>query len=138
MVVRLIGAAAVLASAAIHLRLWLNGVKDQGTVGQLFVVNVVAGVVIAVLLLAWNHWIPAFLAVGFGASTLDAFTISASVGLFGIHEHWRGKYVWGATVTETIAILAGLVLLARLWSLRPAVEPAGHMARRSAGQPQER
>ena len=40
-----------------------------------FLVNVVAGVVIAVLLLTWQHWVPAFLTLGFGLSTLGAFVI---------------------------------------------------------------
>jgi hypothetical protein len=103
---RQIAAGAALVSAVIHLYLWFDGVKDQGTVGQLFVVNVLAGVVIAVLLLRWQHWIPLFLVAGFGASTLGAFIISASVGLFGIHTglSW---YAWVAAVAEVLAVLAG-------------------------------
>ena len=48
--------------------------------------NAVAAVVIAALLLWWRHWVPLLLAIGFGASTLGAFVISATVGLFGVHE----------------------------------------------------
>lgn len=121
--IRLIGVATLLASAVIHLRLWFNGVRDQGTVGQLFVLNVVAGVVIAVMLLVWRHWIPAFLTAGFGAMTLGAFTIATTVGLFGIHDKWHGGYVWSAAFTDVVAILVGLALLARA---------------RSAGQLQQR
>ena len=54
--VRILTAAAVLVSAVVHLYLWFDGVRDQGTVGQLFVVNVVAGVAIAAALLAWRTW----------------------------------------------------------------------------------
>ena len=86
---RLIGALAALVSAAVHLYLWFDGVKDQGTVGALFVVNVLAGAVIAVLLLRWRHWIPLFLLAGFGASTLGAFLIATTGGLFGIHTGWK-------------------------------------------------
>lgn len=111
MTMRLIAAVAVLVSAAVHLYLWLNGVREQGTVGQLFVLNVVAGVVIAVLLLAWRSWVPPFLAVGFGASTLAAFTIASTVGLFGIHTTWSGFYVWAAAVSEVVAIVSGLAAL---------------------------
>ena len=123
MTMRLIAAVAVLVSAAVHLYLWLNDVREQGTVGQLFVLNVVAGVVIAVLLLAWRSWVPPFLAVGFGASTLAAFTIASTVGLFGIHTTWSGFYVWAAAVSEVVAIVAGLAALA---------------AGRSTAQPQHR
>lgn len=113
MSVRVIGALAVLVSAAVHLYLWLNGVREQGTVGQLFVVNVVTGAVIAVLLVAWSSWVPGFLAAGFGAATLGAFVISSTVGLFGIHTTWEGFYVWAAAVSEVVAIACGLALLAR-------------------------
>jgi hypothetical protein len=50
--------------------------------------------------------------MGFGASTLGAFVISATVGLFGVHEHWVGGYVWTAAVAEVVAIAAGAVALA--------------------------
>ena len=56
--IRVIGALAAVVTAAVHLYLWFDGVRDQGTVGQLFVVNVVAGAVIAVLVVAWRSWIP--------------------------------------------------------------------------------
>ena len=105
---RLIGALAALVSAAVHLYLWFDGVKDQGTVGALFVVNVLAGAVIAVLLLLWRHWIPLFLLAGFGASTLGAFLIATtSGGLFGIHTGWSW-YAWLAAVSEVAAIICGV------------------------------
>ena len=103
---RLIGALVALVSAAVHLYLWFDGVKDQGTVGRLFVVNVVAGAVIAVLLVRWRHWIPLFLLAGFGASTFGAFLISANGGLFGIHTGWSW-YAWLAAVSEVAAIICG-------------------------------
>ena len=113
--IRIVTAVAVLVSAIVHLYLWLDGVRDQGTVGQLFVVNVVAGVVIAGLLLGWRtHWLPPFLAAGFGASTLAAFVISTTVGLFGIHAHWEGWPAWTAAASEVVAMVGGLVLLRTL------------------------
>ena len=95
-----------------HLYLWLNGVRNQ-SVGPMFLVNVVAGVVIAVLLVRWNHWIPAFLTLGFGLSTLGAFITSTTVGLFGVNEQWDGWAVWTAAISEAIAIVTGAVLLLR-------------------------
>ncbi len=110
--VRMVTVVAVVVSAVVHLWLWFDGVRDQGTVGQLFVVNVVAGAVIAVMLLVWREsWLPPFLAVGFGASTLLAFVISASVGLFGIVASWDTWYAWLAAVSEVVAVVGGLVLL---------------------------
>jgi hypothetical protein len=112
MQLRVLGAVALLVSAAVHLWLWFDGVRDQ-SVGPLFLVNVVAGVVIAILLLRWRHWVPAFLTLGFGASTLGAFIIAATVGLMGIHEHWQGFYVFAAAVAEVVCIVVGGVLLQR-------------------------
>ena len=109
--IRILTATAVLVSAVVHLYLWFDGVRDQGTVGQLFVVNVVAGAVIAGLLMWWRaHWLPPFLAAGFGASTLGAFLISTTVGLFGIEATWSW-YAWLAAVTEVVAVVGGVALL---------------------------
>lgn len=108
--VRVVAAVAVVVSAVVHLYLWFDGVRDQGTVGQLFVVNVVAGAAIAVLLFTWRSWVPPFLTIGFGASTLLAFLVSTTVGLFGIEAGWSW-YAWVAAVSEAVAMVAGAVLL---------------------------
>ena len=110
---RMLAAAGVLVSAAVHLWLWFDGYRDIEVIGPAFMLNAVAGVVIAGLLLAWRHWIPLFLAVGFGASTLGAFVVSATVGLFGVQESWTGGAVLTAAASEVVAILAGLVALAQ-------------------------
>ena len=111
MVTRVLAAVAVLVSAAVHLYLWQDGYKDVDVIGPAFLLNAAGGVVIAVLLLAWSHWIPAFLALGFGASTLGAFILSTTVGLFGLQESWEGWYVWVAAVSEVCAVVLGGLLL---------------------------
>jgi hypothetical protein len=110
--IRTLAALAVMVSAAVHLMLWFDGVRHQ-SVGPAFLLNAAGGVVIAVLLVSWRHWVPPLLAIGFGVSTLGAFVISATVGLLGVHEHWTGGYVWTAAVAEVVAILAGAVALSR-------------------------
>lgn len=117
---RSIGAAAAVVSALVHLYLWFDGVKDQGTVGALFVVNVVAGLVIAVMLVRWRHWVPLFLLAGFGATTLVAFLIAATSGLFGIHTGWSW-YAWLAAFSEVAAVACGVYGLMQ----------EGHLARTS-------
>ena len=121
MTVRIVAAIAVLVSAYVHLREWLDGMRHVHVIGPLFVVNIVAGVVIAVLLLTWKHWLAPFLAVGFGASTLGGFAIATtSAGLFGDHEKWQGSYVWIAAAAEVVAIIAGLIALSREYRTTPA------------------
>ena len=119
---RVLAAVAVLVSAAMHLYLWFEGYRDLEVIGPAFLLNAVGGAVIAVLVLAWRHWLPALLTLGFGASTLGAFVVSTTVGLFGVQEQWRGWEVWTTAISEAAAILLGAALLAR--------------GRTSGGQPQ--
>jgi MFS family permease len=133
MTVRIIATIAVLVSAYVHLYEWLSGMRDVHVIGPLFIVNIVAGVVIAALLMTWKHWLAPFLAFGFGATTLGGFAIATtSGGLFGDHEKWQGPYVWVAAVAEAVAIIAGLYCLSRELRSTPAraVVPArqGHGA----------
>jgi len=124
MYVRLVAAAAVLVSAGVHLKLWFDFAHDLHVVGPAFLVNVVAGIVIAGLLVFWKHWLAPLLAAGFGASTLGAFTIATtSLGLFGDHEKWQGPYVFTAAIAEIVAIVAGLYAVSReVRSTEPARE----------------
>jgi hypothetical protein len=83
---RVAAAVAVLVSAEVHLGLWKSGMRSVPVIGPAFMVNAIAGVVITALLVSWHHWLPLFLAAGFGASTLGAFSLSTTVGLFGVNE----------------------------------------------------
>jgi hypothetical protein len=82
-------------------------------VGPLLLLNVISGVLIAGLLLRWRHWLPAFLTLGFGATTLGAFVISATVGLLGVRTSLEGFYAFAAAVAEVVCIVVGAVLLSR-------------------------
>ena len=134
MTTRYVAATAVLASMAIHLILWIQVVRGMHIIGPLFLLNVVAGVVIAVLLVRWRHWLPGMLSACFGMATLGAFTISATVGLYGTHEHWSGFYVWGAAISEVVAVLAGCAIMLEDPDHDP--EPRDKGGRRRAGVPQ--
>ena len=116
---RIVTAAAVLVSAWVHWSLWRQGFRDFHMVGSAFLLNAVAGLVIGVALVAWRHWIPPLLAVGFGLSTLGAFVVSATVGLYGIHEVWSGSYVLTAAASEVVAVLGGALALLLAWRRAP-------------------
>ena len=112
MKLRLLTAVAVLVSGAVHLWLWYDVFRGETVVGPMFLLNVAASIVIAGLLLRWRHWLPAFLAMGFGASTLGAFVIATTDnGLFGVHERWTGGWVFLAAAAELVAIIGGAAVL---------------------------
>ena len=120
MKLRLLTALAVLVSAYVHLKLWFDGFRHMDKIGPAFMTNAIGGVVIAILLVVWVHWLPPLIAVGFGFSTLGAFIISATWGLFGLHEQWVGWAVWTAAGAEVVAIVAGAAVLLQMWSSRGA------------------
>jgi hypothetical protein len=124
MTMRYLAATAVLASAAIHLTLWFQGMRDVHVIGPAFLVNIGAGVVIAVLLVRWHHWASGALSACFGTATLGAFTLASTIGLFGDHERWGGFYVFSAAGVELVAVLAGLAILLEDPDHRPAKAPA--------------
>lgn len=107
MVLRWVTASAVLVSGLVHLWLWFDGFAEIDVIGPLFLLNAVAGVVIAAATVAWRHWLPLLASVGFGAATLGAFVVSTTVGLFGVQERWSGAPVWIAAASEALAVLAG-------------------------------
>lgn len=109
---RVVLAACVVVSGVVHFQRWRTGMRYVDVVGPAFLVNAVAGVVIGVLLLTWRHWIPLFLAFGFGAATLGAFVVATSpVGLFGVHSQWNGLAEWTCAITEALAIVLGPIAL---------------------------
>jgi hypothetical protein len=118
MKMRMLAAAGVLVSAAVHLYLWFQVFRHTHVVGPAFMVNAVGGTIIAVLLVTWRHWFPLVLAVGFGLATLGAFLIATTAGLYGVHEHWTTWEVWVAAAAEVVAILAAGTLLVQEFPLR--------------------
>lgn len=123
MVLRWVTASAVLVSGLVHLWLWFDGFAEIDVIGPLFLLNAVAGVVIAAVTVAWRHWLPLLASVGFGAATLGAFVVSTTVGLFGVQERWVGAPVWIAAVSEALAVVAGgLALVTESRGSRSGVE----------------
>ena len=109
-----VAAAGVLLSADVHLVLYFDGFKDIKVIGPAFLLNAIGGIVIGVAVLVWRHWLPLVAAIAFGISTLTAFYISATVGLFGVHETLTGNQVVLAEIAEWVAIAgAGTALVGR-------------------------
>ncbi|SFJ68777.1 hypothetical protein SAMN05421835_107257 [Amycolatopsis sacchari] len=112
-VLRVLVVLGLLGSAWVHYDLYANeGFADIDTIGPLFLVNVIAGVAIALAVLLWHHWLPVLAAVGFGAVTLAAYLVSLTPGgLFGVHEQFvMQSEIWGV-VTEAGCVVFGAALL---------------------------
>src|SRR3954463_15111785 len=121
---RFLTALAVLVSAYVHLKLWFDGFRHLDKIGPAFMANVIGGVVIAVLLVVWKHWLPPLLAIGFGLSPPGALILSPAWGLFGLHEKWEGWTVWTAAGAEVVAIITGIVVLMHELSSRSTATAA--------------
>jgi hypothetical protein len=89
----------------IHWHLWQQGYRYLPTNGPLFLVDAIAAVVVAVLLLVWARPLTGLLAAGFTASTIGALVISLWVGLFGFHESIHASYVVESLVLESVVVI---------------------------------
>jgi hypothetical protein len=86
-----LAAAGVFLAAVVHLDLWVQGFSSISTIGPLFMLDFIVGMIIGVGVLVWRHWLPALAAAGFGAATVVAFWISVVHGLFGVKETPTGS-----------------------------------------------
>jgi plastocyanin len=98
---RLVGAGLLVATAGIHLDLYLTGYRHIPTIGVLFLLQVIAAFLLGVLVLALSRPV-----VAFAASTLGGYILSLWIGLFGFNE-----------VRTTAGIVAGVVEVAAFIAL---------------------
>ena len=115
---RLLGAALLLAIAAIHLYLWQQGYDGIDVIGPAFLLQSILGVGGAGLLLVtpprYLPWV-ALLDLAFAAGSLAALLISTTVGLFGFVETTMATLWWETLWVEiaAIVVLAALFVLTR-------------------------
>ena len=122
LVLRLAGVGLLAWIGWVHWVLWSppEGYKFIPTDGPFFLVDAIAGIALAVLLLAWPRPLVGLLSAGFTASTILGLVISLTVGLFGFNETISAHYVVLALVVESVALvvlLAWTVIAA--WALPP-------------------
>ncbi len=121
LVLRLAGVGLLAWIGWVHWVLWhTEGYHFIPTDGPFFLVDAIAGIALAVLLLAWPRPLVGLLSAGFTASTILGLVISLTVGLFGFNETISASYVVLALVVESVALvvlLAWTVIAA--WALPP-------------------
>src|ERR1700734_2378529 len=101
LLLRIAGAGLLIATAAIHLDLYLTGYRTIPTIGTLFLLQVIAGFVLAAAALVTGRWLVTGAGAGFCVATLAGYLLSIWVGLFGFRE-----------VSTTAGIVAGLIEVA--------------------------
>ena len=129
-ILRVLGSGLLIATAAIHLDLYLTGYRTIPTIGWLFLLQVIAafGLGLAVLAIPSRLVIASRLAAGAGAvfalATLGGYLLSVWTGLFGFKEVRTG-----AGIAAGVVEVAAFVVLAAL-ALAPAAAnaPAGGAA----------
>jgi predicted lipoprotein with Yx(FWY)xxD motif len=98
LLLRVTGAGLLIATAAIHLDLYLTGYRTIPTIGWLFLLQVIAAFALGGLLLLTGSRLVAALGAGFALSTLGGYLLSVQFGLFGFRE-----------VRTTAGIVAGII-----------------------------
>jgi hypothetical protein len=119
---RVTGAGLLAASASIHLDLYLTGYRSIPTIGWLFLLQVIAGFVLAAVVLATRSRLAAAAGAAFALSTLGGYLLSVWIGLFGFKE-----------IRTTAGIAAGLIEVAAFAALALAAVTAGPV--RQADEP---
>jgi len=116
-ILRVAGSALLIATAAIHLDLYLTGYRTIPTIGWLFLMQVIAafGLALAVLAIPGRLIIPSRLAAaagaGFALATLGGYLLSVWTGLFGFTEvRTTAGIVAGIVEVAAFAVLAALAL----------------------------
>ena len=104
----------------IHLHLWLEGYRHIPTNGPLFLLDAVAGFILAAVVLVWPRPLAGLLAAGYTAATLVALLISLAVGLFGFRESISASYVTQSLTIEAITALALIT-----WTVLVTATPPG-------------
>jgi hypothetical protein len=87
-----IGSGLLAASSGIHLELWSMGYRTIPTIGPLFLVQVIAGAIFAVLLLVSRRLLMVIAAAGFMIATVVGLLLSIYVGLFGFMDTLAAPY----------------------------------------------
>ncbi|TXS40504.1 hypothetical protein EAO75_36710 [Streptomyces sp. uw30] len=117
LVLRLAGAGLTAAMAAIHLRLWAEGYRDLATIGPLFLLNGIVGILLALALLVAPVRLLGPVAAGtalFTVGTLGALLLSLNATLFGFGESIDAELVRPTLYVETagVAVLTALAVTA--------------------------
>lgn len=107
----------------IHLHLWSSGFKHLPSIGNLFLLNFIGGVALAVLLLAIRPrfvWLVSTGGCVMAVGTLGSLAVSINIGLFGFKDFYNAPFVHLSIWVECAAVVVLAVSAIRAFFLRPA------------------
>ena len=124
---RLTGGGLLIATAAIHLDLYLTGFRNIPTIGWLFLLQVIAGFALGIAVLVSGSRLAAAAGAGFALATLGGYLLSLWFGLFGFKE-----------TRTTTGIVAGVIEIAAaatlgMLALTPSAARQGRHTARGIG-----
>jgi hypothetical protein len=110
----------------IHFHLWDIGYRHIATIGPLFLLQSIAGLIIGLLVVAVHRVWTAVVGIGFVLATMVGFLISVEHGLFGFKDSWAAPFAGLAFTVEivTAVILAVAALACVMSSGRSQVRSA--------------
>jgi hypothetical protein len=127
-----VGGALLVWSAAIHFHLWdeADGYRSIATIGPLFLLQSIAGLLIGVGVVAVRRLWAAVIGIGFALTTIAGFLVTVAVGLFGFKDSWLAPFAKQAFVIEILAVVvlaaaAALCLVGSSPRARAGITPAG-------------
>ncbi len=100
-----VGAVLLVLSAAIHLHLWSQGYKEIPTIGDLFIVQGVAGILLALVVAVFRRFVLVAAGALFAIGTAGGLLSSIWFGLFGFRESIHAPYVVTSLVIEGAAFV---------------------------------
>jgi hypothetical protein len=105
----------LIASGLIHLHLWDIAYRHVKTLDQLFLVQVIAAILLAVVLLVTRHLLAVVASLLLMAGTVVGFILADTVGIFGFKLPYVTHLADTVLVIEIVAIVT---LAATGWVLR--------------------
>ena len=109
----LAGASLIIATAAIHLHLWLSGYRHVPKLDVLFLAQAIAGFVLGPLIAAGRQLILTLGGALYMASSAGGLILSATIGFVGIHDGLDVPWAATSLVVELIGfvvfVLAGAI-----------------------------
>jgi predicted lipoprotein with Yx(FWY)xxD motif len=129
LLLRIIGAGLLIATAAIHLDLYLTGYRTIPTIGWLFLLQIIAAFALGLLVLVTRSRLVAAAGALFALSTLGGYLLTVQFGLFGFRE----VRTTAGVVAGIIEVLAFAVLAYLAATPNPAAEVAGGQAATRGG-----